>query len=216
MTKEERKEYMKVYNKNYRLKNRDKLNKASEEWNKKNAEYRKKYMDDYLEKHREERRAYDRKHYQENKDRIKKQKLAHYHKNKEEICRRKRLSFHLIKDQRTEYIRNKRRSDPYTRMVDNLRRRINAFFRSSGGKKPTNTTSLLGADYQTVKKHIEGQFTDGMNWGNHSLRGWHIDHIIPLCTAKNEEELLSLFHYTNLQPLWAKDNQSKNRANYGE
>lgn len=29
MTKEERKEYMKVYNKNYRLKNRDKLNKAS-------------------------------------------------------------------------------------------------------------------------------------------------------------------------------------------
>ncbi len=48
-----------------------------------------------------------------------------------------------------------------------------------------------------------------MSWDNHTKYGWHIDHIIPLASAKTEEELKSLCHYTNLQPLWAKENLSK-------
>jgi 5-methylcytosine-specific restriction endonuclease McrA len=53
-----------------------------------------------------------------------------------------------------------------------------------------------------------------MTWGNHGLYeidkyniGWDIDHIIPLNTAKTSEEVLSLFHYTNLQPLCSKINR---------
>jgi hypothetical protein len=46
-----------------------------------------------------------------------------------------------------------------------------------------------------------------MNWDNHGE--WHIDHKIPLSTAKNEEELYKLNHYTNLQPLWSTDNLKK-------
>ena len=48
-----------------------------------------------------------------------------------------------------------------------------------------------------------------MTWNNRSE--WHIDHIIPLSSAKTEEELYKLFHYTNLQPLWAKDNLIKGK-----
>ena len=51
-----------------------------------------------------------------------------------------------------------------------------------------------------------------MTWENYGL--WHLDHIIPLCEAKNEEELYKLNHHTNLQPLWAEDNLKKNRK-YG-
>ena len=72
--------------------------------------------------------------------------------------------------------------------------------------KPTNTNKILGADYETIKYYMENKFNDGMNWGNHGK--WHIDHITPLASAK-KNELIKLCHYTNLQPLWAKDNMIK-------
>ena len=51
------------------------------------------------------------------------------------------------------------------------------------------------------------KFTTGMSWENRNE--WHIDHKIPLSSAKTEEEIYELCHYTNLQPLWAFDNLSK-------
>jgi hypothetical protein len=58
-----------------------------------------------------------------------------------------------------------------------------------------------------LKEHIEKQFIDDMNWDNKG--NWHIDHIIPLSSAKTEVELMKLFHFSNLQPLWASDNIKK-------
>lgn len=65
----------------------------------------------------------------------------------------------------------------------------------------------LGCDIITLKQHLELQFKEGMNWSNYG--DWHVDHIIPLASAKNEEEIIKLFHYKNLQPLWAEQNRSK-------
>jgi len=36
-----------------------------------------------------------------------------------------------------------------------------------------------------------------------------LDHKIPASWAKTEEELYKLNHYSNFQPMWAFDNQSK-------
>lgn len=67
--------------------------------------------------------------------------------------------------------------------------------------------NLLGCSVEFLKQHLEKQFKNGMSWENHGK--WHIDHIIPLASAKTQEKIEYLCHYTNLQPLWAKDNQSK-------
>lgn len=40
---------------------------------------------------------------------------------------------------------------------------------------------------------------------------FHVDHIIPLCTATTIEEVESLFHYTNLRLLTPFDNNSKGK-----
>ena len=80
-------------------------------------------------------------------------------------------------------------------------------FKSARLNKRARTSELLGADWVTVFNHIEKQFKPKMNWGN--FGEWHIDHIVPLCSAKTEGELIKLCHYLNLQPLWAKENMSK-------
>lgn len=66
---------------------------------------------------------------------------------------------------------------------------------------------MLGCSWEQLRDYIENQFVDGMTWENRNL--WHIDHIVPLSSAKTIEELEKLCHYTNLQPLWALDNMSK-------
>jgi hypothetical protein len=94
-------------------------------------------------------------------------------------------------------------------MSENIRRRINHFLKTSNTPKKGSTFNIVGCTPQFLKEHLEKQFKDGMSWDNYGLYGWHIDHILPLSSAKNEDEIYKLCHYTNLQPLWAKENLSK-------
>jgi len=56
-----------------------------------------------------------------------------------------------------------------------------------------------------------------MSWDNYGLYngelnyGWDIDHIVPLSSVKTKDELLQLFHHTNLQPLCSKVNRNIKR-----
>jgi len=47
-----------------------------------------------------------------------------------------------------------------------------------------------------------------MTWCN--MGEWHIDHITPYASARTEEDIIKLSHYTNLQPMWAEENLTKN------
>ena len=96
-----------------------------------------------------------------------------------------------------------------------LRSRCGTAFKRLMINKPYKTEKILGADFYEVKFYLESKFTDGMNWDNMGKYGLHIDHIKPLALAKNEKELIELCHYTNLQPLWAKDNLTKNSSYNG-
>jgi hypothetical protein len=102
---------------------------------------------------------------------------------------------------------NYRMSNELVRMKESIRSRIVKYLKKNGYDKKGKTFEIVGTTPEILKEHIGQQFEIGMSWSNHGE--WHIDHIIPLSSAKNETELYKLFHYTNLQPLWSFDNLSK-------
>ena len=117
-------------------------------------------------------------------------------------CNRKRRNLSASK------LMSKRKSiDPVYAMMLRAKCRTTAAIRQMGYTKKSRTNNLLGCEWSVLKTHIESKFKSGMNWGNRSE--WHIDHIVPVSLAKTEEELKKLLHYTNLQPLWAKENLQK-------
>ena len=99
--------------------------------------------------------------------------------------------------------------DPEFRMLENLRTRL--WYALNGAYKADTTKKLIGCTTKKLKVHLEKQFTDGMSWDNYGKHGWHIDHIIPCASFDmlDPEQQKKCFHYTNLQPLWAKDNLQK-------
>ena len=87
-----------------------------------------------------------------------------------------------------------------------IRSLIKSSFYNKNFNKP-RTLNVIGCSYSEFKVHIESLFKDNMNWDNYGE--WHLDHKIPASWAKTEEELYKLNHYSNFQPMWAFDNQSK-------
>ena len=107
------------------------------------------------------------------------------------------------------YTIKRKKRDPAFHLGELLRIRLNCVLK--GRNKNGSAVRDLGCSQEELKQHIEKQFTDGMSWDNHSNNGWHLDHITPLSSfdLTDREQLLKAVHYTNLQPLWAKENLSK-------
>jgi len=102
-------------------------------------------------------------------------------------------------------------TDPAFKILINLRSRVGLALKAQNADKNFKTIDLLGCSPAECRKYLEFLWTEGMSWGNHAVDGWHIDHIIP-CKSFNltdPEQQKLCFHYTNLQPLWAKDNLDK-------
>lgn len=100
---------------------------------------------------------------------------------------------------------------------NNINARLSRCLRASlnnalnGKTKSGSHIKDLGCTVDQLKKHLESQFKPGMTWNNHTLKGWHIDHIKPLSSfdLSDREQFLQAVHYTNLQPLWAHENLTK-------
>lgn len=173
---------IKNYLKKYRKKHKKRLNDLYKTYRTNNKEKIRKRDLEYREKNQIKIKRYHRQWRKKNKQVINQKKRKHYHTRKQDI----------------NY-----------RLLNNLRARIRIAIK--GGKKCLGTAGLLGCSIETARIHIEKQFKDGMSWDNYGLYGWHIDHIIPCdkFDLSKEKEQKKCFHYTNLQPLWAKDNIKK-------
>lgn len=132
-------------------------------------------------------------------------------KNKEKCNKQRRNRYYKDHEKTKEYfklwVREQREKNPLFVLAMRIRQRTRYSFVRRKISKNKSTQEMLGCSWEEFKDHIESKFTEGMSWDR--FKEIHIDHIIPLASAKTEEELIKLAHYTNLQPLWAKDNMSK-------
>jgi len=115
-----------------------------------------------------------------------------------------------IRVQRRIWKNKKYHSNIQYKLIEILRSRLRLALRNN--QKKGSTIDLLGCTIEEFKIYIENKFKEGMTWNNWSIKGWHIDHIIPLYhfDLSHEDQLRKACHYTNLQPMWAVENLRKN------
>jgi len=208
------KECEKLRSSEFRSNNPDKSKECSKKWRDNNPEKYKETINKYLTKNPHMTSKERLKKYRENSEFNKKESISrkeYYLNNIEsERERRKQYYYDNKKNERiknNEWKKNKLKTDSLERMKKNLRNRIREFL--TGENKSKRTFDIIGLDKENFKLYIESKFIEGMSWENYGE--WHLDHIKPLYLSENEEDLLLLNHYTNLQPLWAEDNLRKNR-----
>jgi hypothetical protein len=172
----------KEYNKNYYLKNKEKILKKFKKWYLKNKE---KYLN------------LQKVYRLNNNKKISIKNKIYYLSNKQKIIKQ------TILRNKNKYLLNNN-----FRITKILRSRINGALKQTNKSK--NTMKLLGiTNINFLKNYLKSKFKTGMSWKKRGLI--HIDHIIP-CKAfdlTDPKQQAKCFHYTNLQPLWAHENLSK-------
>lgn len=156
-------------------------------------------------------KEYRREYYLKNIDKIRSQKKAKRATDKyKEATRIYNLKYNESnKELRNAKRREKYKLNPAYNIEHRLRSRLQKIIKLAGISKIYRYHEYLGCSNLEFKEYIESQFTNDMNWDNRDK--WHIDHKIPCCSfdLTNQEELKKCFHYTNLRPLWSKDNLEK-------
>jgi hypothetical protein len=219
---EKHRQIVRKSNAKHYAKNKEKRNAATIKWHRENADYV-----------REKRKEY----YQQNAEMIKLQKRLERSKDREKHLERGRIYRAKNRDRINEQqdkrrkadperykayrekwqvenpgygsrrSRERRQSDPIYAFNCRVRCLIRGAIVRSGFVKSKQTEEILGCSIEQFRRQIERQFLPGMGW--HNVSEWHIDHIIPVSTARTMEEAESLNTAGNLRPYWAGPNRSK-------
>lgn len=144
--------------------------------------------------------------------------IKEYRKNnKDKIKEYRQNNKEKLNSNQNKYYKNKRKNDSLFVLSHSIRGLISNSFKYNNHIKNSKTQQILGCTFEEFKQYIESKFESWMNWDNKGLYngelnyGWDIDHIIPLSSAKTEDDLMGLNHYTNLQPLCSKINRDIKR-----
>tara|TARA_B110000285_G_scaffold220136_1_gene271571 strand:+ start:1197 stop:1967 length:771 start_codon:yes stop_codon:yes gene_type:complete len=192
---------------------RDKYKEKAKEYRDKNKEYHKEYREKNKDTIKEQAKEYREnnkdniKEYRENnKDTIKEYQYEYHVKNKDIIAIKKKEY-----REKTKCDHNKRRGCcsicyPQHYLVIIQRASIKRILKNSSIVKNKSSISYLGCDIEYFKEYITKKMTDGMTFQN-----IHIDHIKPISSfnLSEPEQFLDCCNYTNLQPLFIKDNLEK-------
>ena len=208
-----RKDKEKECRRKYCLNNKDKILESGRKWEKKNRKTR-------------SQKAFKR--YHENRDTILAQRrrdyinnLEKYRKKSKDKCKTPKYKEWVEKNRevhrsyRREYYR-KKREDPCFRLRKNVSRAVNSGLRKFGTSKAGKSIIIyLPYSIEDLKKHLESQFEEWMNWDNWGTydgktQTWQIDHIIPQSKlpydSMNHPNFQKCWALNNLRPLSSLDN----------
>jgi len=194
----------------YRLKNKEKIKELNSKYYKSNKSKVLSKSKEYYLLNRNDIINKNKKYYFDNIDVVKITKKKYFESHKEQLNLKSKEWSTKNRKLLSQKDKERRHSDHLFRTIRYVRNRINKFLKSKNYKKNSKSFNLVGCSPDFFRLYIENQFTEGMSWelmGTHI----HIDHKIPLSSGKNEDEVNKLCHYTNLQPLWAKDNLIKGK-----
>lgn len=167
----------------------------------------------YRANNREKENERTRKWRAENPEASKKSADKSYHNNKDERNRKHAKWCKANKAHINAYNKNKALTDPIFRIKRNLRASMKQALRAHLEAKAESaaTCKYLGCTIPELITHLESKFKTDMTWDNYGREGWHIDHRKPLAMfdLSKKSQQMKACHYTNLQPLWAKENSAK-------
>jgi len=190
----------------------EKIRIYKKEYSKKYRENNREYFQDYIKKYLIENSntilENKKEYYKNNREKI----LEYYHKNKEVLAISNKKwrdnNKEELKKYKREYESRRKSKDKLYKLSRSIRSLISISFKNKYTLKSKKTIEILGCSFEEFKLYIEGKFDINMNWENYGTY-WHLDHMIPISWAENEEELIKLNHYTNYQPLYWEENLRK-------
>lgn len=161
--------------------------------------------------------------YENNKDSISKKKKEYRQKNPEqyknynkryylENINRKKESNRLYKIKNRKKVNENNRKWLRARMKDpiyklNKYMSQGVYFSLKKMKNGQSWSTLVDYSLNELKSHLESLFTTNMSWDNYGKYGWHLEHILPICSFKikeaGDEEFKKCWSLNNLRPLWA-------------
>ena len=171
-----------------------------------------------LAKIKEKKNKYAKDDNYSSKIKIRSNKIYHSLSDDEKFKRNKRNREKEDPIKRRKYFRNyqnqRNKEDINHRLAGSLRARIRGAIKKDKTTKSFRTMKLVGCTIKELKKHLEKQFRKGMNWNNYGL--WHIDHIEPInnFNLQDKDQQLECFNYSNLQPLWGRENLRKGTKSF--
>jgi len=201
----------KTYRQNYYIENKEEIIKKRNIFNEKNPDLNKERCKKYQETHKEEIKKYRnspeckdkaKKRNLKNKEYIRIRQAKYYIENRERISIRNSKYTKRNRQRINSFRNNQYQTNPLYRIRELCRANVRRI-KKMGFKKNSRTEELLGTSFENFQSNFQSKFNQYMTWP-HFMRGEiHIDHIIPLSTAKTQEQVEKLCHFTNLQPLWA-------------
>lgn len=165
--------------------------------------------------HKEKRVKYYKEYWRKNKEELNKKQKDWREKNPNRSKEYRAKNKDKINAWEREYVKRRMAEDFIYRLRRNIRGRFKRAL--AGNYKGGSAIEELGCSIEYLKIWLESKYYPNPETGemmskeNYGTHGWHIDHIIAISKfdLSNPNDVTKACHYTNLQPLWARENIRK-------